>query len=126
MYPTEVSPIEQQLLEEIGQVMRSKGISQADYAKKRGVKPQSVSQFFTGRKALLTGTARDLLEFLGVRVRLEIIETPRGEIHASSNLEGKFSMENSDLDQLEGLVKKLRVRAQRLGDKIKANPENKE
>ena len=67
--------MDQQLLDEIAHVMRVKGISQTDYATHKGVTRQSVSQFFTGRKALLTGTGKDLLEFLGVRLKLEIIDS---------------------------------------------------
>jgi hypothetical protein len=34
------------------------------------VKRQTVSQYFTGRKGLLTNTGKDLLEFLEVEIRL--------------------------------------------------------
>jgi transcriptional regulator with XRE-family HTH domain len=66
--------MEQQLLDEIAYVMRVKGISQTDFATHKGVSRQSVSQFFTGKKSMLTGTARDLLDYLGVRIKLEMIE----------------------------------------------------
>lgn len=66
--------MEQQLADEIAFVMRIKGISQTDFAKHRGVTRQSVSPIFSGRGGLLSGTAQDLLEFLGVRIKLEMIE----------------------------------------------------
>ena len=66
--------IEQQLLDEIAYVMRVKGLTQTDFANSKNVSRQAVSQFFTGRKALLTGTARELLDYLGVRIKLEVID----------------------------------------------------
>ncbi|WP_299428199.1 helix-turn-helix transcriptional regulator [uncultured Meiothermus sp.] len=44
--------------------------TQSDFARKKGVKRQTVSQYFTGRKGLLTNTGKDLLEFLEVEIRL--------------------------------------------------------
>lgn len=65
--------IEQDLADQIALLMRVKGISQTDFAKHRGVSRQSVSPAFRGKGGLLTGTGRDLLEFLGVRIKLEVI-----------------------------------------------------
>ena len=67
--------IEQQILDEVAHVMRVKGISQKDFADAKGVTRQSVNAMFNGRTKMLTGTARELLEYLGVRVRLEVVET---------------------------------------------------
>jgi DNA-binding XRE family transcriptional regulator len=61
-------------MDEIAYVMRVKGISQTDFAKAQGVTRQSVNALFTGRTKALTGTARDLLEYLGVRIKLEVID----------------------------------------------------
>lgn len=66
--------MEQQLADQIAHVMRVKGLTQQDFATHRGVTRQSVSPYFNGRKGLLTGTAEDLLKFLGVRIKLEVIE----------------------------------------------------
>ena len=66
--------MEQQILDEIAYVMRVKGISQKDFAEHKGVTRQSVNAIFTGRNGVLTGTGRELLEFLGVRIKLEMIE----------------------------------------------------
>ena len=66
--------IEQQLLDEIAHVMRVKNLSQTDFAQAKDKSRQAVNPYFTGRKALLTGTGRELLEYLGVRIKLELIE----------------------------------------------------
>jgi transcriptional regulator with XRE-family HTH domain len=66
--------MEQQLADEIAYVMRVKGVTQTDFAKHRNVTRQSVSPVFSGRSGLLTSTAADLLEWLGVRIKLELIE----------------------------------------------------
>jgi transcriptional regulator with XRE-family HTH domain len=66
--------VEEQLADQIAHLMRVKGVTQQDFATHRGVTRQSVSPYFNGRKGLLTGTAKDLLEFLGVRIKLEVIE----------------------------------------------------
>jgi transcriptional regulator with XRE-family HTH domain len=71
-----VRTIEQQLADEIAYHMRIKGVTQTDFANHRGVSRQSVSPVFSGRGGLLTGTAKDLLEWLGVRIKLEPIEPP--------------------------------------------------
>lgn len=54
--------------------MKRAGKTQADFAAAKGSSRQAVNPYFTGRKALLTDTALELFEFLGVRVRLEPIE----------------------------------------------------
>jgi plasmid maintenance system antidote protein VapI len=64
--------IEEQLLDEIAHVMRVKGVSQRDFAEHKEVSPQSVNQIFTGRRGLLTSSGVELLEYLGVQIRLEI------------------------------------------------------
>jgi plasmid maintenance system antidote protein VapI len=61
-------------MDDIAHIMRVKGISQTDFAASKGVTRQSVSALFTGRTKVLTGTARELLEFLGVRIKLEVID----------------------------------------------------
>ena len=61
-------------MDEIAYVMRVKGLSQKDFAEHKGVTRQSVSALFTGRTKVLNGTARDLLDFLGVRIKLEVID----------------------------------------------------
>jgi transcriptional regulator with XRE-family HTH domain len=65
--------IREQLLDEIAHVMRVKDVSQRDFAEHKGVSPQSVNQIFTGRRGLLTSSGIELFEYLGVRLRLEII-----------------------------------------------------
>lgn len=62
--------MEAQLLEEVKRVMREKGVSQTDFAEKKGISRQAVNPYFAGRRGLLTDTGKDLLEFLGVEVRL--------------------------------------------------------
>ncbi|GEM88527.1 helix-turn-helix domain-containing protein [Meiothermus granaticius] len=70
--------IEKQLLSEIRRVMAEKGIRQADYARAVGVSRQSVSSYFQGRRGLLTDTGKDLLEYLGVEIRLVPRKEPTG------------------------------------------------
>jgi predicted XRE-type DNA-binding protein len=65
-----VRTIEQQLLNEIEKVMEAKGLKQTDYAKAMGISRQSVNDYFKGRRGLLTDTGKDLLEYLGVEIRL--------------------------------------------------------
>ena len=65
--------IETELLNEIHRVMREKGVNQTDYAKHRGTSRQSVNPYLTGRKLLLSPVGSDLLEYLGVKVKLEIV-----------------------------------------------------
>lgn len=69
--------MEAQLLEEVRRVMREKGITQTDFADNKGISRQAVNPYFAGRRGLLTDTGKDLLEFLGVRIRLEPIEGGR-------------------------------------------------
>ncbi|AFD25909.1 hypothetical protein DGo_CA1982 [Deinococcus gobiensis I-0] len=54
--------------------MRRAGKTQAEFATFKGASRQAVNPYFTGKKALLTDTALELFEFLGVRVKLEPIE----------------------------------------------------
>ena len=61
-------------MDEVAYVMRVKGLSQKDFAEHKGVTRQSVNAVFTGRNKLLTGSGRELLEFLGVRIKLEVID----------------------------------------------------
>ena len=63
--------MEQKLADQIDYLMRVKGLTQTEFAKHRGVTRQSVSRVFTGKGGLLTGTAKDLLEWLGVELKLE-------------------------------------------------------
>ena len=62
-------------MDEIAYVMRVKGLSQKDFAEHKGVTRQSVNAVFTGRNKLLTGSGRELLEFLGVKVKLEVVNS---------------------------------------------------
>lgn len=66
--------IEQEIADQVAYVMRVKGITQADFAKHRGVTRQAVSTVFSGKSGILTGTAKDLFEWLGVRIKLDVIE----------------------------------------------------
>lgn len=66
--------IERLLLDEIEQIMCQKGLTQQDFATKKGISRQAVNPYFTGRRGLLTDTGKDLLEFLGMRIKLEPIE----------------------------------------------------
>ena len=65
--------IEKQLLEQVEQIMRERGVTQSDFASSKGILRQTVNPYFKGRKSLLTETGKDLLEFLGVKIRLEVI-----------------------------------------------------
>ena len=65
--------IEQQLIEQVEQIMRERGVTQSDFASSKGIMRQTVNPYFKGRKSLLTETGKDLLEFLGVKIRLEVI-----------------------------------------------------
>ena len=66
--------MEQQLLDEIAFVMRVKGITQKDFADHKKTTRQNVNPIFNGRSGVLTGMGKDLLEFLGVKIKLEMIE----------------------------------------------------
>jgi len=66
----EVRDIETELLKRIQEVMSAKGLTQSDFAKAHGRSRQAVNPYFAGRKALLTETGKDLLEFLGVEIVL--------------------------------------------------------
>jgi transcriptional regulator with XRE-family HTH domain len=66
----EVREVEAQLLEEVKRVMREKGMTQTEFADRKGISRQSVNPYFSGKRGLLTDTGKDLLEFLGVEVRL--------------------------------------------------------
>jgi transcriptional regulator with XRE-family HTH domain len=68
-----VRNIENQLLLEIARVMREKNITQTSYANAKGVSRQSINPYLKGRKMLLTPVASELLEFLGVQIKLEPI-----------------------------------------------------
>jgi hypothetical protein len=68
-----VRTIEDEFLTEILRVMHEKRITQTDYAKHRGSSRQSVNPYLTGKKLLLSPIGSDLLEFLGVRIKLEVI-----------------------------------------------------
>ncbi|MDX2005594.1 MAG: helix-turn-helix transcriptional regulator [Meiothermus sp.] len=62
--------MEQQLLKEVQNLMDTKGITQAEYARAKGVSRQTVNQLFSGKRGLLTESAAELLEYLGVEIRL--------------------------------------------------------
>lgn len=66
--------MEEDILDQIAYVMRVKGLTQADFAEHKNVSRQSVNSIFTGRNKMLTGTGRELLDWLGLRVKLEVIE----------------------------------------------------
>ncbi|WP_245557599.1 helix-turn-helix domain-containing protein [Deinococcus peraridilitoris] len=67
--------IEQELLEQIKQVMRQSGKTQADFAAHQETSRQAVNPYFSGKKSLLTETGKDLLDFLGVSIQL----IPKGD-----------------------------------------------
>jgi predicted XRE-type DNA-binding protein len=67
-----VRTIEQQLADQILLIMRTKNLKQKDIADARGVSRQAISRVLQG-KHLLTGTCSEMLEFLGVRIKLEVI-----------------------------------------------------
>jgi transcriptional regulator with XRE-family HTH domain len=69
-----VRDIEQQLIEEIAKAMQARKQTQAAFASSKNINRQAVNPYFTGRKSLLTETGKDLLEFLGVRIKLEVID----------------------------------------------------
>jgi transcriptional regulator with XRE-family HTH domain len=61
--------------------MKQKGINQAELARRLDVRPQSVSQVFTGKRAVITTTLENILDALG----LELVVQPKtaGELPAS-------------------------------------------
>ena len=69
--------IEQQLIEQVEQIMRERGLTQSDFASSKGIMRQTVNPYFKGKKSLLTETGKDLLEFLGVKIRLEVIQNDK-------------------------------------------------
>ena len=69
--------IEQQLIEQVEQIMRERGVTQSDFASSKGIMRQTVNPYFKGKKSLLTETGKDLLEFLGVKIRLEVIQNDK-------------------------------------------------
>jgi transcriptional regulator with XRE-family HTH domain len=74
-----VRNIEDQIRKEIARVMQQKGITQTEYAAAKGISRQSINPYLTGRKLLLTPVASDLLEYLGVQIKLEIITPPHDD-----------------------------------------------
>lgn len=66
--------MEADLVAEVARTLRRAGKTQKGFALSKGVSPQAVNPYFTGSKALLTDTAIELFEYLGVRVRLEPVE----------------------------------------------------
>ena len=56
--------------------MKAKGLTQSDFAKANGRSRQAVNPYFAGRKALLTETGKDLLEFLNMEIVLVEREKP--------------------------------------------------
>ena len=53
--------------------MRERRITQSGFAASKGIMRQTVNPYFSGKKSLLTETGKDLLEYLGVRIKLEVI-----------------------------------------------------
>jgi hypothetical protein len=53
--------------------MRELNLNQTGFALAKSKSRQAVNPCFTGRKSLLTDTGKGLLEYLGVRIRLEIV-----------------------------------------------------
>ena len=68
--------IEAELKNQIEDAMRRSGKTQADFAAHKGVSRQSVNPYFNGKRSLFTETGRELLAFLGLRIRLEPIDPP--------------------------------------------------
>ena len=66
--------IEIELIAELESAMKRSGKTQSEFATFKGVSRQSVNPYFSGKRALLTETALELFEFLGVRVKLEPID----------------------------------------------------
>ena len=62
--------VEAELIAQIEEAMRKSGKTQADFAAHKGTTRQAVNPYFSGRKSLLTETGKDLLDFLGVSIRL--------------------------------------------------------
>lgn len=54
--------------------MQARRVTQSEFAASKGITRQTVNPYFTGKKSLLTETGKDILEFLGVRIKLEVIE----------------------------------------------------
>jgi transcriptional regulator with XRE-family HTH domain len=69
-----VRNIEQQLIDQVMDIMQARRITQSEFAASKGITRQTVNPYFTGKKSLLTETGKDILEFLGVRIKLEVIE----------------------------------------------------
>ncbi len=61
-------------MDEVAYLMRVRGLSQRDFAQYKNVTPQSVNALFKGKNKMLTGQGRELLEWLGVRIKLEVID----------------------------------------------------
>lgn len=61
-------------MDEVAYLMRVRGLTQRDFAQHKQVTPQSVNQVFTGKVKMLTGQGRELLEWLGVKIKLEVTE----------------------------------------------------
>lgn len=66
--------IEQQLIDQVMDIMQARRVTQSEFAASKGITRQTVNPYFTGKKSLLTETGKDILEFLGVRIKLEVIE----------------------------------------------------
>jgi transcriptional regulator with XRE-family HTH domain len=69
-----VRNIEQQLIDQVMDIMQARRVTQSEFAASKGITRQTVNPYFTGKKSLLTETGKDILEFLGVRIKLEVIE----------------------------------------------------
>ena len=69
--------MERLFLQEVEKVMAEKGLTQADFARHKGVSRQSINQLFSGRRGLLTESGAELLEYLGVEIRLEVVTPPK-------------------------------------------------
>jgi transcriptional regulator with XRE-family HTH domain len=69
-----VRNIEQQLIDQVMDIMHARRVTQSEFAASKGITRQTVNPYFTGKKSLLTETGKDILEYLGVRIKLEVIE----------------------------------------------------
>lgn len=72
-------------MDEVAYLMRVRGLTQRDFAQHKHVTPQSVNQVFTGKVKMLTGQGRELLDWLGVRIKLEVIPDNERTLNDTSN-----------------------------------------
>jgi predicted XRE-type DNA-binding protein len=72
-----------QILLGIEEHMKQKGINQAELARRLDVRPQSVSQVFTGKRAVITTTLENMLDALGLELVVQPKTTKAEDVPAS-------------------------------------------